>query len=315
MGDNQEFSSQNMFKYISEAAVASGSFINQRIVLGEDISKLVEKNDKTFVSDTDIESQARGAEVLLKGFPSAESNFEESETVKSNAQYTIHFDPLDGTGGFLNGGPTPTVIIGIYDNLKQEWKATGTLEASTGRFWYSEKGAGTHLNRYDFSKEAWQLQSPKELAVRKDINLGEGIVLVDVTHGFKRALSDGSKKEMLTPEGRAYLGLELETNYNTKTGTFHSNGTHYALTSMGRPQLVGNITTAIGGSFDHAGVLHVLESGGVAASMEIHGEGTNRYHSMNNPHMIGDKVDIIYAAANQQTLDTMTQIISRSLTR
>jgi len=130
------------------------------------------------------------------------------------------------------GGPTPTIILAAYDSSAREVLACSTMEPSTGRFWFSSKGNGAFLSRFDYHSGKFNSLEGRQIHVNNKEGLKGSHVLVDVDHGFER---------------------------------------HYALIAMGNPTIIGNITTAIGGPYDVSGIRHVIEAGGVATCYEILG--------------------------------------------
>src|SRR3989338_8055911 len=72
------------------------------------------KDDKTFVTDADTESEAAIVSLVKKNFPGHAILGEESGDDKVDSPYQWIIDPLDGTSNFLNGIPVFCVSVGVY---------------------------------------------------------------------------------------------------------------------------------------------------------------------------------------------------------
>ncbi|MFH1503103.1 MAG: inositol monophosphatase family protein [Candidatus Diapherotrites archaeon] len=259
----EEYFDARKFIECSKEALAVSSNYIRKAILGEvDLSEYIIKGDKSAVTIVDTTSQALALPIIQRDLGQYRLNQEESDEEIGNLEsnIVIYHDPLDGTGGFLVGVPTPTVILGAYDSKNKEVLACGTMEPSTGRAWFSAKGEGAWKNIFDYPSQKWVYENGVPIKVNNHKIKDDSIVLVDIPFPFKRKTKNGLK-EMLTQEGRRTLSNELE-NAGAKESSSQSNGSHYALTAQGRPLLVGNITTAIGGPFDVVGLLHVNEAGG-----------------------------------------------------
>lgn len=303
----QEFSPHKFRETTKEALAVSATYIRDAILGNVDLSDYLIKGDKTAVTVVDMESQARALPIIKRDLGQYRLNAEETEgdsgDLSSNIR--IYFDPLDGTGGFLIGGPTPTIILGAYDSSQKQVLAVATMEPITGRFWFSAKDEGAWLNKFDYHAEKWTSEDGKQIQVNDHERLKGSHVLVDVNHAFSRL---SGTKPILTANGRRTLTSELEAA-GAKETTFYTNGGHYALVATGRPTLVGNITTAIGGPFDVAGLLHVIEAGGVAQCYDIL-EGAPRLLRQLEHSQDIEAADIVIAANKAETLKTLERVVS-----
>src|SRR3989344_1071190 len=116
---------------------------------------------------------------------------------------------------------------------------------------------------------------------------------------------DYTKKEW---QGKRKLTSSIE-KLGAKEANFFTNGGNYALTALGNPTVIGNITTAIGGPFDIAGILHVLEAGGAIECYKIVDETRDLIP-------IGEDIeaaDITIAANSPENLFKLKEIIKESV--
>jgi hypothetical protein len=308
------FDIERFFDTSRNALVASSRYIHGAIVGDVDLSEFFIKGDRTAVTVVDTGSQELGMPILEEGLADFGIVPEEGKGRFGNSESNtrVGYDPLDGTGGFLLGGPTPTVISHAYDRLGKGVLAVSTMEPVTGRFWFSATGEGAWMNRLDYSSGKWVHDGRGR---KLNVN-GHGIsdpgahVLVDVTHPFSRPMGDGSTRPVLYRQGRRVLTNEIETA-GAKEASFYTNGGHYALVATGRPTLVGCITTAIGGPFDVAGLLHVEEAMGAAQCYGIETEGNSRVL-----HGLGQDIeaaDIVIAANGAKNLETLENAVRKAV--
>jgi fructose-1,6-bisphosphatase/inositol monophosphatase family enzyme len=306
---DQYFDAGKFIECSKEALSVSSDYIRKAILGEVDLTGYLIKGDKTAVTVVDRTSQIIALPTIKRDLGQYKLNQEESdqETGNLESNIIIYHDPLDGTGGFLVGGPTPTVILGAYDSKEKEVLACGTMEPSTGRAWFSAKGEGAWTNVFDYSTKKWKHENGLPIKVNNHKIKDNSIVLVDVTHPFKRKTKDGLR-EILTKQGRRTLSDELE-NAGAKEATFYSNGSHYSLTAQGRPLLVGNITTAIGGPFDIAGLLHVNEAGGESNCYNI---SPSRELIQTQGQDI-QNCDLVIAANNLENILTLENALGKAI--
>ena len=309
MGDGrnimaQQFDAHAFRETAREALVASSAYIRDAILGEVDLSAYLFKGDKTAVTVVDQGSQDRALPIIQRGLGQYRINAEEAPADSGSLGSSIHayFDSLDGTGGFLMGGATPTVILGAYDTGSKQVLTAATMETTTGRFWFSAKGRGAWLNRFDYESGKWTSEDGRRLHVNQQ-GLQKGAVLVDVNHAFAR--EDG-KRPVLYADGRRALTSWIEAA-GSKESTFYTNGGHYALSATGRPTLVGNITTAIGGPYDVIGLLHVIEAGGSAQAYRIEEvEGSRVLQPIG--HDI-EAADLVIAANSKDNVQRLEDIL------
>ena len=181
------------------------------------------------------------------------------------------------------------------------------MEPSTGRFWFSSKANGAFLNRYDYNTGKFDSEDGRQIHVNNREGLNGSHVLVDVDHGFERTTLEGKKKQILYPKERRELYRSIEAE-GGKVASFYTNGGHFALTSMGNPTVIGNITTAIGGPFDIAGIRHVLEAGGEAQCYEI---TERKLYALSDSQDI-EAADMVIAANNKNNLKKLEEILKNA---
>ena len=301
-----KFNSNKFRICAKEALVASSIYICEAILGQVDLSGALVKGDKTAVTIVDHGSQEQALPIIQRAFPEYSINPEEGPASGNDSStIKIYFDPLDGTSCFLIGGSTPTVILAAYDQEKKKVLACATMEPITGKFFISIAGEGAYLERFDYTKKEWQ--GKRKLSVN-NTQFGQKLpphVLLDATHPFNRM--DG-KRKILTQEGRRNLTSSIE-KLGAKEANFFTNGGNYALTALGNPTVIGNITTAIGGPFDIAGILHVLEAGGAIECYKIVDETRDLIP-------IGEDIeaeDITIAANSPENLFKLKEIIKESV--
>ncbi len=101
------------------------------------------KEDKTFVSVADRESEEEIRKIVSAKFPKHEIKGEEgSETGKSNIVW--HVDPIDGTSNFKNNIPLSAVSIGIEKD--GEFIVGVVYHPHVDELYHAEKGKGAFLN-------------------------------------------------------------------------------------------------------------------------------------------------------------------------
>lgn len=308
--ENGDFSSSKFKEVAMEALVKSSKYIREVILGKTDLTEYAVKGDKTLVTFVDKKSQDISTPIIKKAFPNLNLNQEESGGDKEDlgSDIVLYHDPLDGTRGFLIGGATSTIILAAYNRKKKQVLAVATMEPSTGRFWFSARKKGAFLNYFDYGKKEWG-SDWKRMKVNGSEISQAGSVLVDANHSFKRKIVSGSYKRILTSDGRLLITKMIEEERGKEASIGGSNGLHYSLVAMGRPTLVGNITTAVGGPFDIAGLLHVVEAGGVAQCYYL----TDNREICKLESQNIESADIAIAANSPKTLDLLEQAVSASM--
>src|SRR5258708_1093117 len=131
--------------------------------------------DETLVTFVDRESGHAMQCALEASLENVAYSIEDVETSQSDCRYVALVDPLDGTGAFVSGLCSSTVIIGIYDRERKQLVACAIGEPATGRVWYTE-GPTTRLYIKDvFPYPRCKVWVPKE-------QKGKPTILLDVSH-------------------------------------------------------------------------------------------------------------------------------------
>jgi len=261
----------NIIQVMLDAVVASMKVVRQK--QGGQVGAVEVKRDKTLLTATDKESEAAGLQVLT-GMLSDEIgvNAEERGKVKVGIRGTILYDPVDGTKPFVIGALSSTVIAAFYDEVKKQVTACVVGEPVSGRVWVAEKGNGTGKLQYDFQRHSFEDQPLKEetcfpCRVSEGSPIGSGAtVFIDLSPGFTRK----DARVLSNSEATKLFSLLFGKYGITMLG---SNGLHHALVANGAEGVAGAITTAIGGPWDVAPVLLVLEAGGAARAFSVEQDG------------------------------------------
>lgn len=102
------------------------------------------KDDKSFVTKADKESEALIVSAIKKAFPEHGILGEEGTDRNPDAEYRWVIDPLDGTNNFVNGIPLFAISMGlIKDNVSI---AAVVYNPVTDSLFTAEKGGGTRYN-------------------------------------------------------------------------------------------------------------------------------------------------------------------------
>ena len=102
------------------------------------------KDDKTFVSKADTESEEAIVSVIKKAFPNHGILGEEGTDENPDAEFKWIIDALDGTRNFLNGIPIFAVSIGVL--RKNDVVAAVVYNPVTHSLYAAEKGKGMTYN-------------------------------------------------------------------------------------------------------------------------------------------------------------------------
>lgn len=102
------------------------------------------KDDKTFASKADSESEAAITKLIRTKYPDHGFLGEEGSDINPDAAYQWVIDPLDGTKNFLNGIPVFAVSIALIKN--DVVSAAVVYNPVTRSLYAAEKGKGTTYN-------------------------------------------------------------------------------------------------------------------------------------------------------------------------
>ena len=211
------------------------------------------KTDGTIVTVTDKKSEAT-ALMCLRGLS---VHAEERGKVDIDEQYVILVDPLDGTRPFVNGAPTSTVIVALYDKIKHQVVECMVGEPAFCRTWITSKKQSLIFRiRYVDDLETAPIFTPIHVW-QGELSL-KTTVFLDFYPGFSR-----KDCQVFTNEEQAKLFTSIFGTISA-ISMMGSNGLHHALVAAGGEGVAGAITTALGGPWDVAPVLLVLKAGGAA---------------------------------------------------
>jgi fructose-1,6-bisphosphatase/inositol monophosphatase family enzyme len=255
------------------------------------------KNDTTIITTADKDSDAAGKAVLIK-IPGIRVHGEESGADGSNEiGITLYLDGLDGSMPFAIGAGTSTVIVAATDK-------TGRVihclvgEPSSARVW---------AGGIDEPTKMWYVDGiyggEEDLCRRVHVGdaplSGKTRVLIDSYPGFTR----GGRTILTTAELD-----KLHAKIQSVSGLMMlgSNGMHHALVaSGGGKSQPAAITTAIGGPWDVAPVLLVLQAGGSARAFHVSDE-TGKLEER-DPLQIAD-YDIV-VSGNKGAVETLSKML------
>lgn len=126
-----------LLKVAMEAAKKGGAVVSNYF---ETVIRREVKEDKSFVTAADKESETAILTEIKKHFPDHGILSEESAEEKSSSPYSWVIDPLDGTANFLNGIPMFAVSVAV---LKDGVPVAGVVYHPIGDAMYAAaKGKG-----------------------------------------------------------------------------------------------------------------------------------------------------------------------------
>jgi fructose-1,6-bisphosphatase/inositol monophosphatase family enzyme len=246
------------------------------------------KPDGTNVTITDYNSEMV-AIAALEGLPVFAE--ERGLVGAKHERYEILIDPLDGTRPFLNGAPTSTCILGLYDHIKKQVVGCLVGEPVSGRVWGYLPGME--------GPKVWYLNNPDGTPMK--VFAGEvgpkTTVYADFYPGFTK------------PGSHSFTNVEQQILFSRLFGEvcaismFGSNAIHHALVAMGdKHDVAGAITSCLGGPWDVAPVILVHAAGGCVRGFtrndgvfdEVDGLDIKAHHftiSGNNRATVGKLVD------------------------
>jgi myo-inositol-1(or 4)-monophosphatase len=102
------------------------------------------KNDSSFVTIADRESEEIIKNIINKNFPTHSILGEETGLTKNDHENVWHIDPVDGTFNFANGIPLFAVSIAL--ERKGDIVIGVVYNPATGSLFYAEKEKGAWLN-------------------------------------------------------------------------------------------------------------------------------------------------------------------------
>jgi fructose-1,6-bisphosphatase/inositol monophosphatase family enzyme len=194
----------------------------------------------------DLRSGEVGKAVLFERIPGAQINEEETGLTVGSG-YQVDFDPLDGTESFARGQRYSTVGMEIRRGNNSRPVAAAVAHPFERELLVAEAGIGTYLFPLDDTVAVVGEGVKQEISKNK--TLTGGVVYVDAlfngnTSGPKLALM-GRLRDLAGNVGFRMTGSNIDQQRQVATG---------------RAELT--ITDAVGGFYDFAGRLPIMEAGG-----------------------------------------------------
>lgn len=251
------------------------------------------KGDQTIVTPTD-KGVEKAIHAVLKDIPGTRFHGEEG-TASGEGDITLMVDPLDGTRPFAIRLATSTVIVAAVKN--SEVVAVVVGDPATGRVWSTEKSKPTMVTVYNYESE--QFDEPTMVTVWEG-GLGgkkQAVVFTDHSLGFTR-----SGQRILTDEEVGKLLGRIPTQATLLMPG--SNGMNFALVANGSEFMAGQITTAVGGAWDVAPVLLVLQAGGAARAFK---KADEEFLEV-DPLQI-KQADLMVSGNSRETVDALVDLI------
>ncbi len=274
------------------------------------------KWDTSVVTAADEASEAdilADLEVTLPGIPvlgeeSGLYGFDGTVT-EYTGRYIVLVDPVDGTSPLALGGSTSTVAVSIYDLWQCQVVAAAIGCPATGKLFYSHRGANeTFLAVYDTA--TWEaLWERERCQVWGGLFNRRASVFLDISHGFEREdVLTGQKRQTLS-DGQV-VSLMAGLSGAARLQMYGSNAFHQALVAGGGEYAAGSVTSAVGGPWDLAGALLVLEAGGVAQGFQLEWGGVAL---VTVDPLDALRCDMLITAHNSQTLEQLTNILTNAV--
>jgi myo-inositol-1(or 4)-monophosphatase len=216
-----------LLEVAKKAALAGGDVLLR--YAGKKLS-FEKKQDKTYVSQADRDSEDAIRKIILAAYPDHAINGEEFGKIGKSS--TIwHVDPLDGTINFKSGIPASCVSIGVEQDGRF---VVGVIyNPFTNELYFAEEGKGAYLN--------------DERITVSSLSLAEGFHLIDASFRDDRA-----KRKM------QYMHSILQ--HASKLRMIGSNALQLA--EVARGSCVASLSDAIHSYDFAAGIVIVKEAGG-----------------------------------------------------
>lgn len=221
-----------------------------------------------------------------------ESGYQRTATA---GELLLLIDPLDGTRAFASGIATSTVIVAaVHPPRGVVLCVVG--EPSTGRVWFATEEDQTR--RWMMYGDATSPLVPVE--VWNGELAPHRTVLMDMTGSSVR-----DRREVL--DVRQAHELVRNVSSHAKVLVPGSNGLNFALVANGGTNLVGQISTAVGGAWDVAGLLLVLQAGGYVRAFRTQ---DRRLIERDPRHIL--RHDIVVSGNSRSTVDRLVDLVERT---
>lgn len=284
---------------VAEQAVMTGMQIIRPYQCGRRLTDSeIKAGDGTLLTHVDRTVERVISRMFLAHLPNVPLIREESgiSGEAASSRYVVLIDPVDGTRPLTIGAPTSTIIVAIYDQHAEQLVTTVIGAPATGQVWTARNGQ-TMVSWLDDGIRrrrpcrVWdgELSPSSTLLLDNFAELRKPDRQYLTTHNLSRITSGLS--------GRVALA------------NFGSNGLHHALLANGNDRIVAAVTTAMGGPWDAAGGLLVLNAGGVAQGFAITAGRQLEERDPLNPFAY----QLLVMANNNRTLDALMDAIAASL--
>jgi len=131
-----------MEKILKQALTEAGVILTQQF--RKTTAYTIKENQSSIVTQTDIDSERKIIEIVLKAFSTHNILSEEYGFQNRNSDYTWVIDPLDGTSNFAAGIPWFGVIICVLKNFQP--LMSGCYLPVQNQLYFAEKGVGAFMN-------------------------------------------------------------------------------------------------------------------------------------------------------------------------
>lgn len=243
--------------------------------------------DKTLVTQTDILS----AKEMSLWVPPDDSILIEGGVNRDTPSDALYIgDPLDGTGAFAIGLPTPTVVMAVYSKSRKQLICSAAGIPATGEIFIATINSKTETE-FGEPVTTWNGKLGRD---------GKAIVFLDVSHGFKNKTAGGM---VFTDDQIRTLISRITIKANLLIPG--SNILIQLKVAIGGTGAAGSILTAKGGPQDLCAVLQVLQAGGAARGFYA-GNGV----LMETDPLNVMTTNILVCGNNQDTTDELSEMVS-----
>lgn len=254
----------------------------------------VKGGDATIVTKTD-KLVERVMHQILGGIQGTRFLGEEGES-SGTGDLIIMVDPLDGTRPFAIRLATSTVIVAVVHPLRGVVLVV-VGDPATGRIWSATENGHTTLSILNYTKGKIRKSIPVNVWNGELGGKRQAVVFTDHSLGFTRQ----GRQILADAQVALLLGMIPVQATLLMPG---SNGMNFALVANGSEFAAGQITTAVGGPWDIAPVLLVLQAGGAARGFSVN----NYVLKEENPRDVG-ACDIIVSGNSANTVDRLVGVL------
>lgn len=263
----------------------------------------VKAHDHSLLSEADKASGMGGFQVLRDLPLEYDIKPEDSKGRKTaGAKFVVWLDNIDGTRPFVNGLNTSTVILSIYDYMRQKVVFVMIGSPISGDIWCNHPDrVAVHRMTYDYDQNT--TTNVQDVGVNKHALDGQATVFFDYVNilGYFRKTDEGTRRIFTGEESLAVFNNVFRIGINPlMTG---SNGQHQVLVASGGEKCVAGLTLAMGGPWDAAGILLVILAGGYARAFKKLSNGLFQEADPLNPLAY----DVAVYGNNKAAVDTLCE--------